>query len=87
MPDRYASLSPSLSGPLSHAFSIAPSDSVDLSETTRALYVGGDGDLSLIMASGAAIVLAGVSAGTVLPLRITRVMATATTATALAGLV
>lgn len=87
MPDRFADHARGLDAPADHAFAITPSDGTDLSEITRALYVGTGGDLSLITASGATVSLPNVQSGSVLPLRCRRVRATGTSATGLVGLV
>lgn len=87
MPDRFSSNAPSLTAPASHGFSIAPSDTLDLPEATRAVYVGSGGTLALRLVSGATVTLSGVPGGTLLPLRSDRILATGTTAGALVGLV
>lgn len=52
----------------------------------RALWVGGAGDLSLVFADGgSAVTIAGVPAGTLLPVQVTKVM-DATTATSIVAL-
>ena len=61
-------------------FDITPSDTVDLPRLPKALYVTGDGDLSLQDREGN-VLLYPVSAGQVLPFRPVRVRATGTTAT------
>lgn len=86
MTDRFANFQPSLSGPASTGFAIAPSNDTDLPEATRALYVGSGGDLAVTMLSGATVVLTGVAAGSLLPLRVVRVHATGTTAGTIVGL-
>ena len=86
MQDRYATFSTGLESPATDGFTIAPSDSEDLPQVTRALYVGAAGAISLTLASGAAVTLAGIPGGTLLPLRATRVHATGTTADAIVGL-
>ncbi|UIY29824.1 hypothetical protein LZK73_02900 [Neorhizobium galegae] len=86
MPDRFANTQASLSGPAASGFAITPSDSADLPETTRALC-GDRGHLSVRMLSGETLTLSNVPAGGLLPLRVTRVFATGTTAVAIAGLV
>lgn len=86
MPDRFQYSTPSLSGPASHAFAVTPSDGSDLSETTRALYVGTGGALAAVMASGATVSFGSVASGTLLPIRVVRVLATGTTASAILGL-
>jgi hypothetical protein len=87
MSDRFASHTPSLTGPASSGFPITPDDALALPETTRALYVGIGGSLVVEMASGAVLTFAGVADGALLPLRVSRVRASGTTASGLIGLV
>ncbi len=63
-----------------HAFAITPNDGADLTHETRAIYVGGAGDVNLVTAGGETVLFKALSAGTVLPIRATRVLATSTTA-------
>lgn len=86
MPDRFASFVPGLESPATHGFAITPADGTDLAETTRALYVGVGGAVALVLASGAELVLTGVPGGALLPLRVKRIKATGTSASALVGL-
>ena len=85
--------------PAETAFVVTPSDSVDLTEpiggsaiNTRGLYVGGAGDLSVEMfdpdgrLSDKTVVFTGVVAGSILPLSVTRVNSTLTTATTIVAL-
>ena len=65
---------------------ITPSDSVDLSNVARGLYVGGDGNVVVVSKGAAAITFTGVKAGTVLPLQFIRINSTSTTATGLVAL-
>lgn len=63
---------------------VTPSDSVALPDITRYVYVGGVGDLAVIMADDATqtpVTFKAVPVGTVLPIAVSRVMATNTTAT------
>ena len=83
---RYSGRADAINAPAQHGFAITPSDSVDLAAETRGLWVGGSGDLALTMASGDEVTVAGAVGGSLLPLRIRRVRATGTTATALVGL-
>jgi hypothetical protein len=87
MPDRYKTFSQSLTSPVIDGFAVTPSDGVDLPEQTRALYIGGGGAVSCVLAGGATLTFAGLLAGTVLPVRVRRVRATGTTATSILGLV
>jgi hypothetical protein len=60
---------------------------VDFAEPTRALYVGSGGNVTVVMLSGAVLTLANVMSGALLPVRVTRVNATDTTAAQIVGLV
>ncbi|PZU85939.1 MAG: hypothetical protein DI528_10780 [Shinella sp.] len=87
MTDRFSNVHPSLSGPASTGFTILPDDDANLLETTRGLYIGSGGDISVVMTSGASIVLTNVPGGSILPLRVNRVLATGTTTSGIVGLV
>jgi hypothetical protein len=76
----------SLTSPPEEAVAILPDDAADLAVATRAVYVGGAGDLRVRMLGGGEVTLAAVPAGTLLPLRVVRILATGTSATALVGL-
>lgn len=86
MTDRFAHTGPSLSGPASFAFSITPHDSKDLREMTRALYIGAGGNLCVTTMSGDTVTMMSVLPGSVLPLRVVRVLQTGTTAGNIVGL-
>jgi len=65
---------------------ITPDDNTDLSASTRGLYVGASGDVTVIMERDtAAITFTALAAGVVHPLRVKRVLATGTTATGIVG--
>lgn len=68
-----------------HARAVVPADA-GVIRLTRALYVGGAGNVRVLMASGQDVTFAGVVAGTVLSIAVTRVFATNTTATNILGL-
>ena len=79
--DDYSTLSgQSSAAPASHAAAVVPDDSNDLTDVTRWVYVGGTGDLVVVMSDGAIATFTGVPAGTLLPIRVSRVKATGTTA-------
>ena len=61
--------------------SITPSDTGVISPVARGLYVGGAGNVKVDMVGGTALTFSGVAAGTVLPIQVTRVYSTGTTAT------
>lgn len=85
MADDFASYTAGLESPASDGFAITPHAANPLPETTRGIYVGGAGSVVVVLASGAELTLAGVPAGSLLPLRATHVRATST-ATNLVGL-
>lgn len=73
--------------PAEDAFVITPNDDEELSYVTRALYVGGEGDVCVVMAKGTEpIIFPGMAGGYEHPLRVRKVLATGTTATGLRGL-
>jgi hypothetical protein len=86
MTDTFKTHGRSLTSPPEDAAAIVPDDGQDLATATRAIWVGGGGDLRLRMLGGAEVTLHGVAGGSLLPLRVARVFATGTTATALVGL-
>jgi hypothetical protein len=73
------------SKPATDASAITPHDSDDLAKVPRALYVGTAGDVKVDMADGTAGVIF-VGAIGILPIRVTRVYATLTTASDIVGL-
>lgn len=61
---------------------VTPDDGTDLARgVTRAVYVGGEGNLAVVYAGGAEDVLTGLAAGIFHPLSVARIKATGTTAT------
>lgn len=62
------------------AVAVTPSDVTNLSNPTRALYIGGTGNLSVEMYGGGTAVFSSVPVG-ILPIQVTRVNSTNTTAT------
>ncbi len=80
MNDPFASHAVGLSAPIVDAIDISPDDGADLTVTSRALYVGGAGDVRLTLAGGRTVTLRAVQVGWH-PVRARRVWATGTTAT------
>ena len=67
------------------AAAVTPNDGVDLPlKPCQALLVTATGNLSVVMEAGGQIDLTGVTANTLLPLRVSRVRSTGTTATVVA---
>jgi hypothetical protein len=76
-----------LSEPAVNAVAVTPDDNNDLADVTRFLYVGGTGDVTVnMLGTGSAIQLKAVPVGTLLPIWVTRVKATGTSATNLVAL-
>ena len=73
--------------PGSGAFAITPHDTNELTNVTRALWVGGAGNVKVTMENGDTVTFSGVAAGTLLPLRVRLVFTTGTTATLMIGVV
>lgn len=67
------------------ARAITPSNSTDILPT-RGLYVGGAGNVTVDMALGTPMTFVGVQGGTILPIQVTRIYATNTTATSIVAL-
>jgi hypothetical protein len=66
---------------------VTPSDSTDLSlGTCRAIYVGGDGNISIVDGAGTTVVFIGLTANSILPVQTARINATGTTATSIIAL-
>lgn len=72
--------------PAAHAEAVTPHDSTNLDREMEGLYIGGAGDVVVVMPDDSAITFAGVPAGTILPVRAKRVNATNTTATNIVAL-
>lgn len=81
MTDVYEYVSGGITAPANRAAAVTPNDSSDLAFVTRALYVGGAGDIALVTSGGDTVTFAAVPAGSILPVRAKRVLTTGTTAT------
>jgi len=78
MTDSFADRAQGLEAPAARAFAIVPNSDTDLTQATRALYVGAGGDLAVITLAGDSVVFADVPSGSLLPLRVVRVLASST---------
>jgi hypothetical protein len=85
MTDTFENHARSLTSPPEHGGAVIPDDATDLPYVTRAIYVGGTGDLALRLLGGEEVVLANVPAGTLLPIRAARVLASGTSASQVVG--
>ena len=68
------------------AVAITPHDTTLLSARTKAIYVGGTGNITIVNPDGTTCLFTAVPQGTILPVDCKRVDATGTTATLLVGL-
>jgi hypothetical protein len=72
--------------PATYAVAVSPDDNNDIAYVSRAIYVGGAGNLEVVMLEGQTVVFSGIAAGTLLPIRVTRVKSGNTTATLILAL-
>lgn len=77
----------SIEGPATGVLTITPSNTANLARSPRAIWVGGAGDVAVEMIDGTNGVLSGIPAGTLMPVRVRKVLATGTTATGIVGLI
>lgn len=84
--DNFSTFTNPLFGPVTKGEAVTPSDSTELTNVSRALFVGGSGNLALVLASGDEVTLTGVTAGSWLWIRVKQVKSTGTTATNIAAL-
>lgn len=75
-----------VSAPLTGGFAATPDDAADLPVLTRALMVGGGGDLAAVLKDGSTVTLPELAPGVVYPVRVARVLATGTSASGIVGL-
>ena len=77
-----------------NAFTVSKSDTTTFPpfdngtsvQTTKALYVGGTGDVAVVMQGGQSVIFVNVQGGTILPISVIKVLSTNTSATIHAGL-
>jgi hypothetical protein len=68
--------------PATDGEAVTPHNSTNMTNVSRALWVGGAGNITAVMhPSGTVLLFSGIAAGTLLPIRVSRVNSTGTTAT------
>ena len=85
--DPFASLAASPIGPADDAAAVTPSDTENFAVVARGLWVGGAGNVTLVTAAGRTVTFSAVAAGTLLPIRCSRVNAALTSATLIVALI
>jgi len=86
MTDKFAGTSPGLSSPAVDAAAVTPNDFDALAYVSRAIYVGGGGNVRAELSSGAQVTFSAVPSGAILPIRATHILASGTTASGLVAL-
>lgn len=86
MADNFKQSQPELDSPAGNAVEVTTSDSTDLTTSTRAIYIGGTGDIKVTTVNGDTVTFKAVPVGSILPVRARRIFATGTTATFIVGL-
>jgi hypothetical protein len=81
MSDAFQSLASGLDSPGLNAAEITPDDGANLTNFSRALWIGDGGNVRVTMIGGQTVTFSNVAQGTLLPIRVSRVWATGTTAT------
>jgi hypothetical protein len=84
--DKFASYTVSLDSPATGGFAVTASDATVFTQPTRAVWVGGTGNLAVRYIDGTTDTIVGVPTGFLLPIRVDKVLATGTTATSISGL-
>lgn len=75
----------SMLGPIEGGFAVTPHDTNELTRVVRGLYIGGFGDVKVTFKGGDTVTFYSVQAGTLLPVRAVKVLATGTSATNIVG--
>lgn len=84
--DSFSSFPTTPVSPARSATAVVPSDTTTLPHVSRALYIGQGGDLAVVMAGGEQATFEAVPSGSILPIRVSRVNATNTTANGVVSL-
>lgn len=88
MTDAFQNVVATLLSPAADCVEIASSDFSDLPRATKAIYIGIGGDVVLRPVQGANdVTFVNVQSGTIIPVRVTAVRTSGTTASALVGLI
>lgn len=72
--------------PHEDAHVVVPADASDIAPFATRLWIGGAGNIKVNTLAGSTVTIVGIPAGTLLPLTVTRVFSTGTTATSIVAL-
>lgn len=81
MPDPFQNHQAQFDSPALNAAAVTPNDAAPIATTPRALYVGGAGDIAVIMKGGGEVVFVAAPAGSILPISPSHIKSSGTTAT------
>ena len=85
--DNFATSRAGIDSPATRCFAITKSDTDELAFVTNYLYIGGAGNVAVILeGDDDSVVLTGLAVGVLHKLRVKKVMSSNTTATAIVGL-
>ena len=84
--DSFGGRGGSIDSPASGGEAVTAHDTTEFATVSRAIYVGGAGNVAAVMADGTVLTFVGVQAGTLLPIRCKRINSTNTTATSMVAL-
>jgi hypothetical protein len=85
MSDQFQNISYDIEAPAQGGAALTPSDSVNLPQSTRAVYVGVGGDLKVTLLDGSIVTYTALPQGITKAIRVIKVWSTGTTATNLVG--
>lgn len=87
MADSFAQHASGLNSPARNGTEITPDDGTDLANVSRGVWIGGAGNLEvLLQGDSASVTIQNIAAGTLLPICAKRIYSTGTTATAIVAL-
>ncbi len=85
--DPFSGFGDNVESPARHAVAVTPNDGTALPYVTKALYIGGAGNVTVRpIEGGADCTFSAVPAGSILPVRVSHVRATGTSATMIVAL-
>ena len=84
--DDFGTIPSALDSPIKRAAAVTPSDTTDLTNYARALWIGTGGDVKVTTIAGDAVTLSNAVAGSYIPIRVKLVWSTGTTASDIVAL-